>query len=159
MTRQTALWALVALLGIVLAAGITWATSQLTSQHIGLSSEPLSAGRRLAPADSATRTTTSRSTRATPAVKVRTVTVYRTPAPARAPAPARTASPQASPAPSSTPAESAAPATTSAPARERRSTPRSTRSGSDDGGGEGRTGEGGGASERREAGGSGRRDD
>ena len=35
--------------GIALAAGITWATSQLTSQHIGLSSEPFSAARGLAP--------------------------------------------------------------------------------------------------------------
>ncbi len=49
MSRKTALWALAALLGIALAAGITWATSQLTSQHIGLASEPLSAGSRLAP--------------------------------------------------------------------------------------------------------------
>ena len=49
MSRQAALWALAALLGIALTAGITWATSQLTSQHIGLSSEPVSAGSRLAP--------------------------------------------------------------------------------------------------------------
>jgi hypothetical protein len=49
MSRQAALWAFAALLGIALAAGITWATGQLTSQHIGLSSEPLSAGSRLAP--------------------------------------------------------------------------------------------------------------
>lgn len=44
-------WALAALLGIVLTAAITWATSQLTSQRIGLSSEPVSAGGRLAPAE------------------------------------------------------------------------------------------------------------
>ena len=58
MSRQAALWALAALLGIALTAGITWATSQLTSQHIGLSSEPISAGSRLAPAgrDKAIRT-------------------------------------------------------------------------------------------------------
>ena len=49
MSRQSALWILAGVLGIVLAAGITWATSQLTSQHIGLSSEPISAARALAP--------------------------------------------------------------------------------------------------------------
>ena len=40
--------------GIVLAAGISWATSQLTGQHIGLASEPITSGRRLAPPASAT---------------------------------------------------------------------------------------------------------
>ncbi|HXD54981.1 MAG TPA: hypothetical protein VN618_09545 [Solirubrobacteraceae bacterium] len=49
MRRQTALWALAALLGLMLAAGVSWATSTLTSQHIGLSSEAETAGRRLAP--------------------------------------------------------------------------------------------------------------
>ncbi len=49
MMGKTALWALAAVLGIVLAAGISFATSQLTSQHIGIGSEPLTAGRRLAP--------------------------------------------------------------------------------------------------------------
>lgn len=49
MSRQAALWLLAAVAGIVIAAGITWATSQLTSQHIGISSEPLSAAHRLAP--------------------------------------------------------------------------------------------------------------
>ena len=49
MSRQSALWILAGVVGIVLAAGITWATSQLTSQHIGLSSEPISAARALAP--------------------------------------------------------------------------------------------------------------
>lgn len=49
MSRRTAAWVLGGLLGIVLTAGITWATSKLTSMHIGLSSEPLSAGRSLAP--------------------------------------------------------------------------------------------------------------
>lgn len=55
MSRQTALWALAAIFGLTLAAGISWATSTLTSQHIGLASEPVTAGRRLAPAE-ATRT-------------------------------------------------------------------------------------------------------
>ncbi len=50
MDRRTVLWMLAAIAGIVLTAAVTWATSQLTSQHIGLSSEPLSAGHGLAPA-------------------------------------------------------------------------------------------------------------
>jgi hypothetical protein len=49
MSRQLAMWTLAALLGIVLTAGVTWATNRLTSQHIGISSEPISAGARLAP--------------------------------------------------------------------------------------------------------------
>jgi hypothetical protein len=51
MSRQAALWLLAAVAGIVIAAGITWATSQITSQHIGISSEPLSAADQLAPAE------------------------------------------------------------------------------------------------------------
>jgi hypothetical protein len=65
MSGKTALWALAAVLGIALAAGISFATSQLTSQHIGLGSEPLTAGRRLAPPPAPTvrRTTTPAHTR------------------------------------------------------------------------------------------------
>jgi hypothetical protein len=51
MSRQAALWLLAAVAGIVIAAGITWATSQITSQHIGISSEPVSAADQLAPAE------------------------------------------------------------------------------------------------------------
>jgi hypothetical protein len=43
-------WAALALLGLVLAAAITVAARKLSSQPIGLQSQPLSAGRRLAPA-------------------------------------------------------------------------------------------------------------
>lgn len=68
MSRRTAIWLLAALLGIVVTAAITWATSQLTSQRIGLASEPLSAGSGLAPGAEAnpavTRTTTRRAGRA-----------------------------------------------------------------------------------------------
>lgn len=64
MSRKTAIWALAALLGIVVTAAITWATSQLTSQRIGLASEPLSAGSGLAPGaetkSAVTRTATRR---------------------------------------------------------------------------------------------------
>ena len=49
MSRRSLVWVLAALLGIALTAGITWASSQLTSQRIGLSAEPISAGVRLAP--------------------------------------------------------------------------------------------------------------
>jgi hypothetical protein len=47
--RRTVLVALLAVFGIALAAVITWATSQLVSQRIGLASQPLSAGRHLLP--------------------------------------------------------------------------------------------------------------
>jgi hypothetical protein len=47
--RRTAVVVVVALLGIALAAAITWGTSQLVRQRIGLASEPLTAGRRLLP--------------------------------------------------------------------------------------------------------------
>jgi len=50
MRRQTVLWILLAVLGLVVAAGVTAAAGRLSTQHVGLSSEPLSAGERLAPA-------------------------------------------------------------------------------------------------------------
>jgi hypothetical protein len=43
-------WFGLAVLGIVLAAGVAVAASRLTSQHIGIASEPVSAGEQLAPA-------------------------------------------------------------------------------------------------------------
>ncbi len=42
-------WTLLALLGLAVAAAISVAASNLVSQRIGLASEPLSAGRELAP--------------------------------------------------------------------------------------------------------------
>jgi hypothetical protein len=47
---SAATWIALALVGLVLAAGVSIAASKLSRQHIGLSSEPLSAGRELAPA-------------------------------------------------------------------------------------------------------------
>lgn len=44
-----AAWIGLALLGMVVAAAISIAASKLSSQQIGISSEPLSAGRKLAP--------------------------------------------------------------------------------------------------------------
>jgi hypothetical protein len=47
--RTTIVWIVAAVLGLALAAGITLAASQLSSQRVGLSGEPLSAGDRLVP--------------------------------------------------------------------------------------------------------------
>jgi hypothetical protein len=52
------LWTLGALAGVVLAAGVTYAASSLSTQRIGISSEPVSAGQELAPKATATRTAT-----------------------------------------------------------------------------------------------------
>src|SRR3954468_20961201 len=49
MFRTTLLWTLAAIAGVVLVAGVTYAASGLSTQTIGLSSEPLSAGESLAP--------------------------------------------------------------------------------------------------------------
>jgi hypothetical protein len=49
MTRGTLMWAAAALAGLALAVGVTYAAGTLSSQRIGLSSEPLSAGDRLVP--------------------------------------------------------------------------------------------------------------
>lgn len=57
--RRALTLALVAVLGIALAAAITWGTSQLVRQRIGLASQPLTAGSRLLP-PVARRATTSR---------------------------------------------------------------------------------------------------
>jgi hypothetical protein len=54
--RSVVVWLVAAVIGLALAAGVTLAASQLSSQHIGLSGEPLSAGNELVP----------RTTRATP---------------------------------------------------------------------------------------------
>src|SRR4051794_38448253 len=61
---RTALgWAVLALLGLVLAAGAAYAASRLATQPIGLSSQPITAGRELAPR--AARTARQRTSRAT----------------------------------------------------------------------------------------------
>ena len=89
--RSIVLWSLAAPARLLLAAGLTLAASSLSSQRIGLSAEPLSAGDDLAPsgspdvpqraADTATRTPT-----ATPRA-TRTPTSSPTPPPARTVAP------------------------------------------------------------------------
>lgn len=47
--RVLVAWIVVAVLGLALAAGLTLAASQLSSQQIGISGEPLSAGNELVP--------------------------------------------------------------------------------------------------------------
>src|SRR5918995_2841780 len=54
MRRATLFWTLIAVSGVLLVAGVTLATSKLSTQTIGLSSEPLSAGDELSPEDAAT---------------------------------------------------------------------------------------------------------
>jgi hypothetical protein len=61
--RTLLVWIAVGLVGLALAAGVTYAATQLSSQRIGLSAEPPSAGQELAPRK--TPTTTQRSTNAT----------------------------------------------------------------------------------------------
>lgn len=46
--RQLILWIAIGLIGLALAAGVTYAATQLSSQRIGLSAEPPSAGDDLA---------------------------------------------------------------------------------------------------------------
>ncbi|HST34648.1 MAG TPA: hypothetical protein VLJ80_14135 [Solirubrobacteraceae bacterium] len=133
MSRQTALWVLAALLGLMLTAGITWATSQLTSQHIGLSSEPISGGRRLAPAvteRSAPRRTTTRK-RSAPSRRSTTSTGSKV-------APSEPTVSQIAPAPSSTtvPSSPSSSSTSSSTSAKRTTTRRRTGSTRDDSGGD-----------------------
>jgi septal ring-binding cell division protein DamX len=86
---KIALWILGALAGVVLAAGVTYAASSLSTQRIGLSSEPVNAGRELAPRPTATRTPTP-----TPKPKKKK---RRRPKPTATPRPTATAVPTAVP--------------------------------------------------------------
>jgi hypothetical protein len=99
-------------LGIALAAAITWGTSQLVRQRIGLASEPLNAGRRLLPVESSTGPQTTRSS--TP----------------RSPTKITSSQTQSSPALSTTTSSAPAPSTTTssapAPSSETSSSPRSS---------------------------------
>lgn len=76
--RTTLRWIALALAGLVIAAGASLAASRLAGQHIGLASEPITAGNELAPpedhaasrhrpAERQTRTTLQRTTPAAPA--------------------------------------------------------------------------------------------
>lgn len=63
--RPLIVWFAVGLIGLALAAGVTYAATQLSSQRIGLSAEPPSAGDELAPAPARTHTRTTPPTRTT----------------------------------------------------------------------------------------------
>jgi outer membrane biosynthesis protein TonB len=91
---KIALWILGALAGVVLAAGVTYAASSLSTQRIGLSSEPVNAGRELAPRATAARTPTSTPT---PKPKPKPKKKKRRPRPTATPRPAATAVPTAVP--------------------------------------------------------------
>ncbi len=78
MSRKAWIWVAGAVAGIVLTALITWAASRLTSQHIGLSSEPLSAGRQLAPRQSESRTVGGEGTRSSRITSTTSITATTT---------------------------------------------------------------------------------
>lgn len=63
MRRATLLWTLLAVGGVLLVAGVTLAASTLSTQTIGLSREPLSAGDELSPAGTPTATPQARRAR------------------------------------------------------------------------------------------------
>jgi hypothetical protein len=63
--RHLLVWIAVGLVGLALAAGVTYAATQLSSQRIGLSAEPPSAGEELAPPHAAPRPRTSGPSRTT----------------------------------------------------------------------------------------------
>ena len=93
MMMRRVLWFLGALAGVVLAAGVTYAASSLSTPQVGLSGEPPSAGADLAPTATPTPTPRPRPKRtATPRPK-----------------PKRTATPPPRPAPTTVPVPTAAP--------------------------------------------------
>jgi len=69
--RTVLAWIAVGLIGLALAAGVTYAATQLSSQRIGLSAEPASAGEELAPPHRAQRTRPATAP-ATPATRATT---------------------------------------------------------------------------------------
>jgi hypothetical protein len=111
--RRTVLVVLVAVLGITLAAAITWGTSQLVRQRIGLASEPLTAGRRLLPpaasrpAQTSGSSTRPASTTSTSSRAQSLPTSSRTTSSPTAPSTATSSSPPSSSVPTGTPVESA----------------------------------------------------
>jgi hypothetical protein len=91
MLMRRVLWFLGALAGVVLAAGVSYAASSLSTQRVGLSAEPPSAGADLAPRATATAKARPRRT-ATPKPK-RTSQPRATPRPAPTTVPVPTAAP------------------------------------------------------------------
>ena len=74
-------WPLLALMGLLIAAAIAFLATQMVSQKIGISSEPLSAGKALAPRSSAAKKP--------PVARTTTITSAVTTTSAPAPAPFR----------------------------------------------------------------------
>jgi septal ring-binding cell division protein DamX len=91
--RSAILWTLAAVAGLLLAAGVTLAASSLSSQRVGLSAEPLTAGDSLAPTPAGAEPTAT----ATPERKKATRRKKRRPARTATPTPVRTAVPTAVP--------------------------------------------------------------
>lgn len=88
-------WALLGLAGVALAVGITMTATSVTSQRVGLESEPLSAGRDLVPPSARTATTrTTAPARTSTMPPARTATSTPT---AAAPAPVASPPPAAGP--------------------------------------------------------------
>lgn len=87
---RVVLWTLAAVAGVLLVAGVTVAASKLSTQTIGLSSEPLSAGEDLVPTATPARTATATPT---PKPKKRKKTPTPTPIPTAAPTAVPTAVP------------------------------------------------------------------
>jgi hypothetical protein len=141
--RRTALVAVLAVLGIAIAAAITWGTSQLVRQRIGLASEPLTAGRWLLPPVTSTpaqrkpapvtRTSTAAPATGTPP-RTQPVPTPSTAGPS--PPATTTAAPSSEPPPRAT--STAAPSSTRSarPLEEAPVEPRPTVRGSQDAGGE-----------------------
>ncbi len=124
--RRTLLVLVTALLGIVIAAAITWGTSQLVRQRIGLASEPLTVGRRLLPP--AVRT---------PARSTPTSNPRRTSSSTPTHAPARTTSSTPTPAPSAPPVVTPEPTPEPVPSEAAPAEPSASGGGSErDGGGD-----------------------
>src|SRR5689334_1814628 len=104
LTRTTWMWAALAVAGLIVAAGVSYAASQLTKPSVGLTNEPLSAGARLSP-------TTTPAARAKPKhAHHRARQHAATPAPTPgAPTAAAPSAPSGSPAPAVSAPSSAAP--------------------------------------------------
>jgi cytoskeletal protein RodZ len=123
LTRRSFVWAVVALLGIVVAAALTWSVTKLAAQRIGLSSEPLSVIRGLAPATGRPKSAASQGDGEPPKATVgRNGSVASPPPPATSTLPSITATPPsitATPPPvtaSAPPVTATAPAATATPA-------------------------------------------
>lgn len=112
--RRTALVILAAVLGIAVAAAITWGTSQLVRQRIGLASEPLTVGRRLLAPAAHTPVRGPSSPRQTTTTSTPTPTPSRAPTTSSTPIPTPGTPPAAAPEPApESPLSKAAPAESS----------------------------------------------